>query len=345
MPHAPSASILQEFERLIRSDPARRGLMSAEPPFSLLCQGHLSGAAHELADKCERAAIVTGFFVPHATPAAAETDGPPGAVLLAAVLLASGIDTVVVTDENCHSAVAATARASGYPASRVLAAPLIAAAWIEDWLREAACDGLTHLISVERVGPSHSQDSLMQQVRPRPRALQPLVDDFRARVPSDCWNRCHNMRGNIIDDHTGDLHLLFERLAHHCPRARTIGIGDGANEIGMGTIPWEELWPRLRGEHACRIPCRIAAHWNILAGTSNWGAYALAAAVALLRGQTPLLEDWTSARHLAVLEHLVSQGPAVDGVTGRQNPTVDGLSFAAYIEPWDCMRRALGLAC
>ena len=65
---------------------------------------------------------------------------------------------------------------------------------------------------------------------------------------------------------------------------KTIGIGDGGNEIGMGTVPWEELVRRLPRKEASAIPCRIATDWNIIAGTSNWGAFALAAAVALLAG-------------------------------------------------------------
>jgi hypothetical protein len=38
---------------------------------------------------------------------------------------------------------------------------------------------------------------------------------------------------------------------------------------------------------------------------------------------------------------LVQQRPAVDGVTRQQTPTVDGLEFATYIEPWRRMREAL----
>ena len=34
---------------------------------------------------------------------------------------------------------------------------------------------------------------------------------------------------------------------------------------------------------------------------------------------------------------------AVDGVTRLAEPTVDGLPFATYIQPWDSMRQLLGL--
>lgn len=334
-----SPAFLDDFEQLIRCDPGRRGLMTRVPQLPDLCPGHLTAAARDLAETGRRVAIVTGFYVPHAAPAAAETDGPPGAVLLAALLLEAGIDTVVVTDEKCWNAVLAAARASGYPGERVQAAPLDAAAWIHAWLQSESQKGLTHLVAVERVGPSHSSESLRTQTR---NGHAPL-DEFHARVPREFWNRCHNMRGQVIDEHTGDLHLLFEQLAEHCPHATTIGIGDGANEIGMGCIPWEHLWPRLKGDFACRIPCRIPTHWNILAGTSNWGAFALAAAVLALRGQAALLKPWTDMRHLEVLQSLVVHGPAVDGVTGRPNATVDGLDFDTYIKPWQEIQRLLEL--
>src|SRR4051812_41170682 len=76
-------SMLTALERLIRTDPARRGLIATEPEFGPLLPGHLALAARELADQATCVGIVTGFFIPSALPPAAETDGPLGAVLLA----------------------------------------------------------------------------------------------------------------------------------------------------------------------------------------------------------------------------------------------------------------------
>ena len=163
-------------------------------------------------------------------------------------------------------------------------------------------------------------------------------------VAPDSYNHCHNMRGKVIDEYSADMHLLFEELPDHRPECKTIGIGDGGNEIGMGAIPWEDLSRRLTGEQAGRVPCRIATDWNIIAGTSNWGGYALAAATLLLRGQQRLLQPWDREQQLRVLEQLVEKGPAVDGVTGRREPTVDGIPFLTYIQPWEGIRRLVGLA-
>jgi hypothetical protein len=151
------------------------------------------------------------------------------------------------------------------------------------------------------------------------------------------------MRGENIDRFAGDLHCLFEEAGRGQSGVKTIGIGDGANEIGMGAVPWEDLECRLSGEQAARIPCRIATDWNIVAGTSNWGGYALAAAVAMLRDSVTAVEPFHSRQQQAVLEAMVANGPAVDGVTRRREPTVDGLPFLTYIQPWQSIRAKLGL--
>lgn len=108
-------------------------------------------------------------------------------------------------------------------------------------------------------------------------------------------------------------------------------------------FPGRISWPDCPA-NSPRIPCRIATDWTILAGVSNWGGYALAAAVALLAERPELLQDWTAERHFAALQQLVQETGAVDGVTRFPEPTVDGLPFETYIQPWEGMRRVLGFA-
>ena len=300
--------------------------------------------------------LVTGFFIPRGDPPAAETDGPPGTLLLAQALEAAGIQTRIVTDRYCWNAVVAAAIASEFSLERLICYPhppetacrlaegaghreldAPARAWRQQFF--ADCPRLTHLIAVERVGPCHTLESLLQQ----PQRLAHSRKRFESLVTPDQRDHCHNMRGEAIDTYAGDLHRLFEEVLETHPFVRTIGIGDGANEIGMGAVPWGDLERRLSGEQSGRVPCRVPCHWNIVAGTSNWGACALAAAVMHLRGQAALLRPFTAAQQLRVLEEMVANGPAVDGVTGRRKPTVDGLPFLTYIQPWMGMRRILEL--
>jgi hypothetical protein len=332
-------SLINKIDRFIRRDPARRGLIGTESAHGLLCADHLVGAAEHLAEHGQHVAVVTGFYVPNANPPAAETDGPPGAVLLALALAAIEIRCTILTDSHCVLAVRAAAEAAGCDQAEVVVYSHDSPEWLHEFFTDGAGSTLSHLISIERVGPSHDVDSLSVQRRDS----QAPVERFLASVPVENHGRCHNMRGEIIDEQTADMHRLFEELARYRPHAKTIGIGDGGNEIGMGTIPWETLVERLEGEHASRIPCRIATDWNIVAGTSNWGGYALAAAVLLLRNQQHQLADWDSEHQRAVLEHMVAAGPAVDGVTRKREATIDGLPFETYIQPWDGIRRLLGI--
>ena len=337
--------LLDEFERFIHRDPARRGLCASEldadgrATTSRLGAGQLAAAATDLAQTARRVAIVTGFFIPHAQPPCAETDGPLGSLFLAHCLQALGIDAAVITDDPCAAAVRATAKGIGFPLDRVFISPLKAESWCDEFLQSEFAHGLTHLIAVERVGPSHTTESVGLRSEHDKVADMSSLHAFIADVATEYHGRCHNMRGVCIDAHTAPLHLLFECLPNIHPTARTIGVGDGGNEIGMGAIPWAELRRRLAGEHAGRVPCRIACDFNIVAGTSNWGAMALAAGVCLLRNRLDVLQSWTRERHLEWLEHLVENGPAVDGVTSRREATVDGLPFLTYIQPWEGILR------
>lgn len=335
-----TAELLAQFEALIRRDPGRRGLIGDSTTDTPLCPGELAAAAKHLAGHGQHVAVTTGFFIPAGTPPAAETDGPLGALFLAAGLHRAGLHAWVITDEPCAAAVQACALEYDFPLAQVLVAP-VAAPEFDDWSQQfwqEVGSSLTHLISLERVGPSHTPASWERQPENRCQTRA----EFETVLPVEDQDHCHNMRGEVIDGWTAPLYKLFEEFPLHCPTGRTIGIGDGGNEIGMGRIPWTELSRRLQGPQRFRVPCRIATDWTIVAGTSNWGGYALTAATLLLRGAHEVLRDFTQAQQLAALEHSIQAGPSVDGVTRQQTATVDGLPFLTYIQPWLGMRHLFG---
>ena len=129
-----------------------------------------------------------------------------------------------------------------------------------------------------------------------------------------------NMRGEDISAFTTPLDELF--LAGPWQR---IAIGDGGNEIGMGSLPASLIGAHVA--HGETIACATPADHLIVAGVSNWGAYALIGALAVIR------EDWRAtmigwldpARDGAILQAMVNDGPAVDGVTRRRTLTVDSM--------------------
>jgi hypothetical protein len=120
---------------------------------------------------------------------------------------------------------------------------------------------------------------------------------------------------------------LFEAAAAR--RVATIGIGDGGNEIGMGKIQWDIIQRNVSGGGL--VACRVPTDHLIVCGVSNWGAYALARGVWLLRGQSfpAALADVESERR--ILQTMVERGPLVDGVTAQPTVSVDGLAFDSYI--------------
>jgi hypothetical protein len=323
---------------LIQEDVGGRGLR-ADPLTNLInaCPDDFAIACRDLAETspCELL-IVTGFYIADATPPCAETDGPLGALFLARALTPLGIAVRLVTDSYCIRPLQEGLAACGLK-DRVAVIELPPETTLEDygddvlWNALDAPEGdagfpLTHLLALERVGPSHTPAS----VRHQPESTSVDVHRFRSQVPARHHDRCHSMRGRDITAETRPAHLLFETAPYWKPPIHTLGIGDGGNEIGMGKIPWDTIQRNI--PNGGLLACRVPTDYLIVAGVSNWGAYALAAGVRLLRGapHDPALFDVDREREL--LQIMVERGPLVDGRTGRQEATVDGLPFDRYAE-------------
>jgi D-glutamate cyclase len=280
--------LVDGIERLIHVDVGRNitALFDA-------ARGGLWDAASTIASaRPASVGLITGFYVPQASPPAAETDGPVGVALLAKGFEGIGIRCRVATDEPCRAACFAAltgAECLDVPIDAVaIGHPL--APLIETW-REVA---ITHAISIERCG--RSADGA-----PR------------------------NMRGEDIGSYTAPLDDLFTAGPW-----QTIAVGDGGNEIGMGALSRS-----LIGQHVAHgemIACVTPAQHLIVAGVSNWGAYALLGALAALRAEwrVPLLACLDEGFDRRVLEAVIAQGPAVDGVSLLPTPSVDNLDIAMH---------------
>ena len=301
----------------VQTDPGGRGL-AHDPHDNLFTAtaGDFERACRSIAEHPKRfLGIVTGFTVPTATPPAGETDGPLGVVFLARALR-DLCPVAVWTDANSVNGLGvgldtAAADCSHFtipPASAPW--PMILADEWRPWLEGLRLrPPLSHLIAVERVGPSWAD------------------------------GRCYSMRGNDITDQTPPAHHLFDETARFAPDVTQIGIGDGGNEIGMGRVPWATIARNIPNGN--RIACRVRTHQTIVAGVSNWGAYALAAGVFVLRGVRPPDDLFDPDREREILEVMVREGPLVDGVTGQQTATVDGLTWGEYAKPLIRIREIL----
>ena len=262
-------------------------------PLFAASRGGLWGAASGLAaSPVLRVGLLTGFYVPLGHPPGAETDGPAGAALLARFLSQVGAACRLLTDAPCASACRVALDAAGMDA-----VPLdVAATDADPGARISAWrrHGITWAIAIERCG---------------------ATADGRPR----------NMRGQDLSACTAPLDPVFAAGPW-----RSIGIADGGNELGMGALP-----PGLVAAHVpfgAAIACVTPADHLLTAGVSHWGAYALIAALGVLRA------DWRRAAlncldpvlDRRIVEAMVARGPAVDGVTLEATATIDGLDMDTH---------------
>lgn len=247
--------------------------------------------------------MITGFFVPTGSPPSAETDGPVGAALLAKGLTQAGIACRLATDESCRSACRAALDSGGLPD-----------------------------LPIDPVTPEESVDAVVSGWRDEQVTLVLSIE----RCGRSIDGTPRNMRGLNIATHTAELDDLF--LAGSW---ETVAIGDGGNEIGMGSLPRSLIAENVTGGET--IACVTPTNHLIVAGVSNWGAYALLGALAVLR------QDWWEAMLACldpeldriILEGTVLNGPAVDGVTGQQSLSVDNLPLDKHHQKIDEIRKIM----
>jgi hypothetical protein len=232
----------ERLEEMILDDPAGRGVRYFSVP------GELAGAARSLMDS-QRVIIITGFYILSA--AAAESDGPPGAVVLARALRRLGKEVLLVTDTANAAVVRAAVTALDGDISVEVFSP---DAKQEDYLELLERFQPTHVITVERPG----------------------------RAQDNCY---YTMRGDDISAMTAGLDWLV--LLAGSFQAVTIGMGDGGNEIGMGRVRDQVAQHVPFGE---QIACAVETDYIITAGVTNWAAYALVTLLAIAAAQ-PLLHS------------------------------------------------------
>lgn len=294
--------------RGLRTDPAENLVNAFPDDFAAACRSIAEPPGPGLA-------IVTGFMIPTATPPAGETDGPLGALFLARVLVPLDIPVVLVTDDFCVRALEAGLAECGLRKdvpivtlpTPVQASGMTDAQYWQYFEKRKGRINISHLLAIERVGPSYTHEA----------------------VPAEHRDRCHTMRGRDITDLMSPAHQLFES-ANRAGTIVTIGIGDGGNEIGMGKIAWDVINRNIPGGGL--VACRVPTDHLIVAGVSNWGAYALGAGIAHLRDEPLEAELFDPAREQEILRLMVEQGPLVDGVLGTPAASVDGLTWAQYAD-------------
>ena len=107
----------------------------------------------------------------------------------------------------------------------------------------------------------------------------------------------------------------------------SIGLGDGGNEIGFGVIE-QTVRKLVRYGDACRCPCgggiatSLATTVCFPCAISNWGAYAILAALALIRKDPSLLH--APGKELELLAAAPGVG-CFEGTVAKSKPYIDAV--------------------
>ncbi len=264
-------TLAKELEQIIFQDPGNRKLNDWAHI------GDLNSAVKSLYNS-KHVLITTGFYIKGSQ--AIETDGPPGAIVLARALEQIGKKITIVIDNHAEKIIKLGSQSVGYNPEIKCLIPESTPS-----LESLTTADTTHFVSIERPGQA--------------------VD-----------GNYYNHRGIEVTQYHAKLDLAFKHAAQN--NIETIGVGDGGNELGLGRLsPGITKYVKSGAQICSTTP----AKYCICAGVSNWAGYAMTALLSYYANRNLL----PSKKELvSLLTAIVNEG-AVDGISGQQTPTVDGL--------------------
>ncbi len=250
--------------------------------------------------------ITTGFYV-EGRP---ETDGPPGAFFLGRALAQQGAHISYVGERYVLELL------------REMVNPL--------W--QPGRDAATHYLwSISRpdfiefpIADANASRALSREIISNRHPAAVVAIERCGRTQAGHYR---NMLGIDIAPWTAQVDDLFAD-----PGIVTVGIGDGGNEIGMGSLA-----QYIPGEFGITDPVETRVDQLVLAAVSNWGAYGIIAYLSKLAGRDLLPAEGEEAK---ALELIVALG-AIDGLTRLAEPGVDGFSLEVTSALITALRREL----
>lgn len=311
--------VADDIDRLITLDINRRGVIrllhdaaceKVGRPLVLAAAEALAGAV----DPGDVVLVATGWpDRPWVTPEIGELDGPPGAALLARSLhRALGAVPIFLIEEELKPAMRATACAAGFAV--VTPEQAIAAFKSPAPLHAAAVLGF----------PTDEAQAAEEARR--------LIQVYRPKALLSIEKGSANEKGIIHNARGADTTACMAKVDELVKEARSagivsVGIGDGGNEIGMGLIA-DAVRKYVPYGERCTCPCgggiapALPTDFLVTAAVSNWGAYGVAACVAILKGRADAMHE--EATELRALREAADAG-LIDGNTGYVDPGADGL--------------------
>ena len=337
---------LARLEAITHRDPGGRGLASYRRGGEMLDAGQLRAAASQPGRIGPSSGDRHRVLAPGRRRVTAETDGPPGALFLARALAALRLDVTIVTDRYALPLVERREFANldrvelvEFPLRRSTPEhansdcgdqPCDCDAWIEAFLNSASWPAsLTHLMAIERPRRATPPSRSSRSRAPTPCRASDLLPPFRPSAAIGATTCVVEP----IDTLDRAAHLLFEAVGRRRPDVVTIGIGDGGNELGMGHYAWELLVAAMGGQQAGanrrpgRYPIRPGGRSERLGGLRLGPGHGPPARWAT----TGAGVDAAAAQ--ALIEAIVAETQAVDGITLLRQPTVDALPLEVYLRP------------
>lgn len=310
-----SASAVQkirELETVIAVDPGNRGIGHLLRKDELLRASLSLSHAHSVL-------LTTGFPTHFNHEPPEETDGPPGAIALAAFLQALGKGVSMVVDHRAWS---------------------LFEKLVEEAVEQGVLKTPLPILTYQGGSAGAAQAFLCDERDPKSPRFDHLVAIERAgRAADGNYYNARKMNIKHLVDPIDDLFLVAQKI----PGIASTGVGDGGNELGMGKVK-EAVKSHIRNGDV--IACDVEADFAVIAGVSNWGGYALACALYILNScevhgrylrkatgpsHAPGEQHWTEALPSVAKEEsmlsILVQHRVRSGVSGRVGMEVDGLPF------------------
>uniref|UniRef100_A0A8I3W801 D-glutamate cyclase n=1 Tax=Callithrix jacchus TaxID=9483 RepID=A0A8I3W801_CALJA len=303
---------IRELESIIGIDPGNRGIGH------LLCKDELLKASMSLSH-ARSVLITTGFPTHFNHEPPEETDGPPGAVALAAFLQALEKGVAMIVDQRAWS---------------------LHQKIVEDAVEQGVLKTQIPILTYQGGSVEEAQAFLCKDGDPQTPRFDHLVAIERTGRAAD-GNYYNARKVNIkhLVDPIDDLFLAAKKI----PGISSTGVGDGGNELGMGKVK-EAVRRHIRNGDV--IACDVEADFAVIAGVSNWGGYALACALYILHScdihrqylrkavgpsRAPGDQAWMQALPSVLKEEkmlgILVQHKVRSGVSGIVGMEVDGLPF------------------
>ncbi len=321
MSTAPSLAPFDErLDRLVNLDLGGRGVehlfVAAQ---KRLGRSPVGSAAEQLATVSQGATVLlTTGSVSRAwlSPTVGENDGPAGlAAVVRALWLSKKARMIVLAEPTLIAGIAGVLTAAG-----LTVLPREAGA-------VAAKDGSLASVVIEpfTVETSDAADKARQLLD----ELNPTLLFSTERVGRNADGIYCSMRGIDFGAQRARIDFVFDEASRR--RIPTVAVGDGGNEIGMGAIAdavrASVKFGDARPGGGAGIGAVSAVNTLVTAAVSNWGCYAIVAALAARTKDKRLLH--TPEMEQRLLLRGVELG-LINSVDGIIDPHVDGIDLATH---------------